>query len=49
MNDDNITIEAIMSVFERSGSKGAGRRFQDAGKIDYYSRGFKRISSQICR
>jgi hypothetical protein len=45
MNDNNIMIEVIMSVFERSGLESAGRRFQDASRIDRYARAFKPISS----
>jgi hypothetical protein len=49
MSDDNITIKAIVPIFERSGSEGASRCFQDAGWINCYMRVFKPISSQVCR
>jgi hypothetical protein len=49
MSDDNITIKAIVSVFECSGSEGPGRYFQDAGWINCYIRAFKPISSQVYR
>jgi Ca2+-transporting ATPase len=35
-----ITVESIMHTFERSGSEGAGKRFQEAGGIAPYGRAF---------
>jgi Ca2+-transporting ATPase len=40
LEETNITIASIMNIFERSGSEGAGKRFQEAGGIEPYARAF---------